>query len=131
MDKLDKVKALVGCRCPRCRIGKVFLGNPYALKKRRVNEICGYCGQYFEIEPGYFYAAMYISYLMMMVEGGLTAWLTYTLTHSDSIWVYLVVILTVMLSLSPINFRYSRLILLYYLSPKIKYDPNYREELLK
>jgi hypothetical protein len=42
---------------------------------------------------------------------------------------YLIIILSVTLFLSPINFRYSRLILLYYLSPKIKYDPKYKDDL--
>ena len=113
MPRFDKVKALINCRCPRCRIGRVFVGNPYALKKRRVNEICPYCGQFFEIEPGYFYAAMYISYFMIMFEGGLTGWLLFEITKSEFIGHYLAVILLVTLSLSPINFRYSRLILLY------------------
>lgn len=131
MARFDKVKAMINCRCPHCRMGKVFVGSPYAIKKRRVNEICPYCGQYFEIEPGYFYAAMYISYFMMMFEGGLSGWLLFEVTKSEAKGLFLAVILLVTLSLSPINFRYSRLILLYYLSPKIKYDPKYENESLE
>lgn len=129
MKKLDKLKALLEARCPHCRIGKVFTGSPYSFKKQRTNDICSYCGQYFEIEPGYFYGAMFISYFMILFEGGITAWVLFELTHSESIWLYLGVVLFVTLSLSPINFRYSRLILLYYLSPRIKYDPKYKKEL--
>lgn len=129
MGKYDKIKAFVNCKCPRCRIGKVFSGSPYAFKKRRTNEICSHCGLFFEVEPGYFYAAMYISYFMIIVEGGLTGWLLFEVSKSESIWLYLTVVLFVTLILSPINFRYSRLILLYYLSPKIKYDPKYKNDL--
>lgn len=128
MAKFDKIHAMIDCKCPHCRIGKVFVGNPYAFKKRRTNDICPHCGFFFEIEPGYFYAAMYISYFMMMFEGGLTWWLLFEITRSETIWLYLIVILLVTLLLSPINFRYSRLLLLYYLSPKIKYDPKYKND---
>lgn len=129
MAKFDKIKALIDCRCPHCRIGKVFSGSPYALRKRRTNQICSHCGFFFELEPGYFYAAMYISYFMIIAEGVLTGWLIFEIARSESIWLYLTTILSVTLFLSPINFRYSRLILLYYLSPKIKYDPKYKDEL--
>lgn len=129
MANFEKIKALIDSRCPHCRIGKVFSGSPYAFKKHRTNEICSHCGLFFELEPGYFYAAMYISYFMIIAEGGFTGWLLFEISKSESIWLYLVIILLVTLSLSPINFRYSRLILLYYLSPKIKYDPKYKDDL--
>ncbi len=129
MAKFDKIRALIECRCPKCRIGKVFSGNAYAFKKRRTNEVCSHCGLFFEVEPGYFYAAMYISYLMIILEGGLTGWLVFQVSKSDYIWLYLLVILSVTLFLAPLNFRYSRLLLLYYLSPKIKYDPRYKNDL--
>lgn len=129
MAKFDKIRALINCKCPKCRIGKVFTGSPYAFKKRRTNEVCSHCGLFFEIEPGYFYAAMYISYLMIIIEGGLTSWLVFQISRSEVIWLYLVIILSVTLLLAPLNFRYSRLLLLYYLSPKIKYDPKYKRDL--
>lgn len=129
MAKFDKIRALINCKCPRCRVGKVFVGSPYAFRKRRTNEICPHCGLFFEIEPGYFYSAMYISYFMIIIEGGLTGWLVFQISKSETIWLYLVIILSVTLLLAPLNFRYSRLLLLYYLSPKIKYDPKYRQDL--
>lgn len=77
----------------------------------------------FEIEPGYFYAAMYVSYAMNVAEGGCLWVGTALLTHSDSPWLYLGTILGGLLILSPLNFRYSRVILLYWLSPKVHYQP--------
>ena len=129
MAKFDKIRALINCKCPKCRIGKVFTGSPYAFRKRRTNEVCSHCGLFFEIEPGYFYAAMYISYLMIIIEGGVTGWLVFQISKSEVIWLYLAIILSVTLLLAPLNFRYSRLLLLYYLSPKIKYDPKYKRDL--
>lgn len=129
MAKFDKLKALIDCRCPRCRIGKVFTGSAYAFKKRRTNDVCSHCGLIFEIEPGYFYSAMYISYFMIILEGGFAGWFVFQISSSEVIWPYLVIVLSLTLLLAPLNFRYSRLILLYYLSPKIKYDPKYKSDL--
>jgi len=40
----------------------------------------------------------------------------------ESLWLYLTVIFTGCLFLAPLNYRYSRVILLHLLSPKIRYD---------
>jgi len=96
-----------------------------------MNEICPYCGFRFEIEPGYFYAAMYVSYGLSVAQVTIAALLTYEITGSESPWVYLLVLMGVILAFAPFNFRYSRLLLLYYLTPKVKYDPKfekYRDE---
>jgi hypothetical protein len=86
---------------------------------------CPHCNLHFEIEPGYFYAAMYLSYAMNVLESLSLAAATYLLTHnSDSPWLYISIILTGCILLSPINFRYSRVLLLYWLSPKINYQPH-------
>ncbi len=80
----------------------------------------------FEIEPGYFYAAMYVSYAIVVGEM-LTIWmLTYYITGNDkSPWLYITTILISILLLTPANFRYSRVILLHCLSPKVKYNAYY------
>jgi hypothetical protein len=83
-----------------------------------------HCNLHFEIEPGYFYAAMYVSYALNVMEAfGIVA-ITWAVTqNTDSPWLYTGVILLGCLVLSPINFRYSRVLLLYWLSPKINYQP--------
>ncbi|WP_370580077.1 hypothetical protein [Mucilaginibacter sp. FT3.2] len=66
---------------------------------------------------------MYVSYALNVFEALGLAWLTYTVTHNaDSPWLYLGVIILGCLVLAPINFRYSRVLLLYWLSPKIHYQ---------
>ena len=105
----------------------MFVGSTYGFRRQRMNDVCPYCGFRFEIEPGYFYAAMYVSYglsVLQVVAGG---WLTYEATKSESPWVYLAVLMAVILAFAPFNFRYSRLILLYYLTPKVKYNPIYED----
>lgn len=54
----------LGCRCPRCREGKLFKHPVSAnLKKNMImNEACPVCGQPTEIEVGFYYGTSYVSY---------------------------------------------------------------------
>jgi len=124
----NKLVALVEARCPQCRVGKVFMGNTYNFRKQRTNDICPYCGLEFEIEPGYFYAAMYVSYAMAVLEVLVIGLLTYLFSNSESPWLYSAVLFVAILFLAPFNYRYSRLLLLFFLTPKIKYNPKYQDD---
>lgn len=124
MEAKGLLSAMASCRCPRCRTGKVFYGHPYSFKRQRSNQVCAHCGLYFEIEPGYFYISMYISYGFAVVETLITAFILYSLTHSESPWLYGFVLISIIILMAPINYRYSRIALLY-MTPKIKYDPRY------
>jgi len=57
-------KAVWDYRCPRCREGKIFdepfdFGDPLAMPKR-----CQVCDQAIEPEPGFYYGAMFLSYII-------------------------------------------------------------------
>ncbi len=111
-------------KCPRCRRGNMFAGGMYNFGSNKIYDHCPHCNLHFEIEPGYFYAAMYVSYALNIMEALIITATTYLLTHnSDSPWLYIGVILGGSVLLAPINFRYSRVFLLYWLSPKINYQP--------
>jgi len=116
-------------KCPKCRVGRMFVGNAYGIRRQRMNDVCPHCGFRFEIEPGYFYAAMYVSYGLSMAQLIIVGLLTYELTKSESPWVYLAVLVAAIVVFAPFNYRYSRLILLHYLTPKVKYNPKYEDEL--
>jgi hypothetical protein len=102
----------------------MFAGGMYNFGSNKIYDHCPHCNLHFEIEPGYFYAAMYVSYALNIMEALIITATTYLLTHnSDSPWLYIGVILGGSVLLAPINFRYSRVFLLYWLSPKINYQP--------
>ena len=125
MSQTAKSWAMLHTKCPRCRRGDMFSGGMYNFGSNKIHKTCPHCNLHFEIEPGYFYAAMYLSYAMNVFEALALVALTYLVTHnSDSPWLYISVILTGCVLLSPINFRYSRVLLLYWLSPKINYQPH-------
>ncbi len=127
-EKTSKFYALVHGKCPHCRRGDIFTGNMYGFKAQHTREICSHCAQRFEIEPGYFYAAMYVSYAMNVAEMVTVSMITYFVfgpLQDDTFWTYMITIFSGCFILYPFNYRYSRIILLHLLSPKIKYDAYY------
>ena len=128
MSKTSKTSAVIQAKCPRCRRGSIFSGPIYGLKSQQMNTHCPHCNMKFEVEPGYFYAAMYVSYALNVAEGVNIGILTYLVTNQldfEYVWLYMATIIGGCLLLAPFNFRYSRVMLLHWLSPKVKYNPDY------
>jgi uncharacterized protein (DUF983 family) len=124
MATTSKTWAMLHAKCPRCRRGAMFSGKVYGLTTNRININCPHCNLYFEIEPGYFYAAMYVSYALNVGSSFTLAMLTYFITgNTTSPWLYIGVIIGGCFLLAPLIFRASRVLLLYWLSPKIHYQP--------
>ena len=120
----SEFKAALHAKCPKCRTGNMFTGPMYSFGTQKMNERCPHCNFMFEIEPGYFYVAMFVSYAMNVAEMVTVAIGTSILTGSHSPWLYVALLLGVSFILSPFHFRYSRVILLYWLTPGVKFDPN-------
>lgn len=113
-------------KCPRCRVGHVFNGPTYSFKVQKMNENCPHCSLKFEREPGYFYVSMFVSYAMSvaeMVTAGVAAYVFGLALNYENLWYYVTILFGVIFLLSPFNYRYSRIILLYWLSPGLHYDP--------
>ncbi len=50
--------------CPRCRRGSLFV-KPYTLKSAyKMHDRCPNCGQTYEPEPGFYFGAMFLSYII-------------------------------------------------------------------
>ncbi len=116
---------MIHSKCPKCHVGNVFEGRVYSLRKQHMNEVCPHCGVKYEVEPGYFYAAMYVSYALSVAEIVSVSVAIAVLSRSESPWVYLAGLAVTILLFAPFNFRYARLILLHFLTPKISYDPRF------
>lgn len=118
-------------KCPKCREGNMFATKMYTLEGQKMHKECPKCGFVFETEPGYFYVAMFVSYAMIVAEMVTLAVGTYVLTGSESPWLYTALLLSMAFIMSPINFRYSRVVLLYWLTPGLRYDPKRLSRLKK
>jgi uncharacterized protein (DUF983 family) len=123
--KLSEFSAAVKGKCPRCRQGNVFSNSMYGLKSQTMHDRCPHCNLKFEREPGYFYVSMFVSYAMNVAEMVTIAILTYFITGNlENPFLYMAVIFPFVFILAPFNYRYSRIILLYWLTPGLNYDPN-------
>lgn len=125
MKQMDAKKrllpAIIACKCPRCRVGQVYLHGAYHLEDRRMLTQCSHCGLTYEKEPGYFYAAMYVGYAFVVAELVTAAIVTAIFTSSNNPWLYLDIMIPFVILLSPFNYRYSRIVLLYFLTPGLHY----------
>jgi uncharacterized protein (DUF983 family) len=126
MKPISKIQAVIRCKCPRCRKGAIFSGPIYTFKGQVTNEYCPECHLRFEREPGYFYVSMFISYAMNVAEmiticvGAyiLGAQLTF-----ENLWLYIGIIIGAVFLFAPFNYRYSRVMLLHWLTPGLGYVP--------
>ena len=125
---LSEFQAALHAKCPKCRKGNMFANSTYSLRGQKSYTNCPYCNFQFEIEPGYFYVAMFVSYGLNVAQMITLAVGTYMLTGSESPWLYVGILLGTAFLLSPFNYRYSRVILLYWLTPNLFYDPKRAEK---
>ncbi|VTQ06875.1 Uncharacterised protein [Sphingobacterium daejeonense] len=119
----SELKSAIEGKCPRCRTGNMFAAPLLSFKSQKMLERCPACDLKFEKEPGYFYVAMYVSYAMSVAELVAACVATYVLSGNlESPWLYVIVALTVTILLAPFNNRYSRIILLYFMTPSFKFN---------
>lgn len=118
---MTKLKAIIHHKCPRCRRGDMYTNSMFSWHYSRMHDHCPVCQLKFEIEPGFFYAAMYVSYVLIVAElvnCGILAFILFDNTEEYKIIGFT---LAPVILLFAFNFRYSRTLLLHFLSP-IKYE---------
>ncbi|MBB5637016.1 uncharacterized protein (DUF983 family) [Pedobacter cryoconitis] len=133
MVPITKLEAVIQCKCPRCRQGNIFSGKMYSFsfKGQVTNEYCPHCNLRFEREPGFFYVSMFISYAMNVAEMISASVATYVLGLPlvyDNLWYYVGILLLTVFICSPFNYRYSRVMLLHWLTPGLGYIPGSGDE---
>lgn len=128
MPKPSSLGAIASCKCPRCRKGDVFTHPAYNLSKfDHMHEQCPVCGMYYEVEIGFFWGAMYISYGFSVGIVALVGVLLYTLANDPPIWVYLAAVTFIVISTTPLLFRYARILMLHLFSG-VKFDPSFSRD---
>ncbi len=113
MPERTYLEALLKGKCPRCREGEMFSHGAYNLKKfSLMNEYCPHCGVRLEPEPGFYQGAMYVSYGFTVAILVILSVILF-FAGNPSEWTAITIIITVMLILAPLNYRYSRIVYLY------------------
>ena len=120
----NQYKAIANAKCPRCREGDMFKNNllERPLKPLEMHEHCPSCQLKFEIEPGFFWASLYISYAMNVAIMVATVLALSIFTNAKSPLDFIIPVVVIMFLTFPVVMRYARVLLLYFFA-SIKYNP--------
>ncbi len=125
--KESMVYSVFKAKCPVCHEGDVFTSNKvYNIKEfDKMHDKCSVCGHKYEIENGFFYGAMYVSYAMTVAFSVATFLLTYWFWPNAEYYNYIINIILVVVLLAPITYRGSRLL---WMKIFTKYNPDYKKK---
>lgn len=123
LKKGTKIYSIFKNKCPKCNEGDFFAdNNPLHLKKvLKTNEYCPNCGFKYEIEPSFFYGAMYVSYGLTVGISIITFIILYALGF-NLIEVFIGIIIALVV-FTPFTLRLARLI---YINLFVSYNPEYK-----
>lgn len=114
------IKSILKKKCPRCRESSLFI-EPLALNKPLdMPERCKVCGQNFMPEPGFYFGAMFISYILssfffLLIAAITIIYFDWSVEGAFALIIFLGAIFYIWL------LRISRSI---WINIMIKYDPN-------
>jgi len=115
---MARIISLLNCKCPKCEKGKVFHSKGFVLLGRMpiMNENCPSCQHKFEMETGFFFGAMFVSYAMAVAEAIVVFLIAFNFVKSSILLVLIVAM--VILLMGFVNLRYSRMIWMYLFTKK-------------
>jgi len=118
MSSTSLIVSIATQKCPSCRKGKMFVGHPYNLKTfNKMHDKCSNCGSSFDLEPGFYMGAMYVSYAIQIAVFALIFILSQIFYSEAGIAWYAIWIIGIILLSFPIIFRVSRSIWLHIFVP--------------
>ena len=114
ISKGSKLYSILFNKCPKCHVGKFWASdNPFKnmfFSTKNSCKTCENCSLAYELETGFWYGSMYVSYAIsvavMLLFWSLTTSLFSTITTFNEILIIVIAIILV----SPLNYHVSRLI---------------------
>jgi len=127
MSNPSKLLAVVNARCPQCHEGRLFKFKFWNLFNfSQMHEHCPSCHVRYEVEPGFFFGAMYVSYAFtvgIMLVGGIVI---FNFFNDPPAMGYIVPITSISLAMVPFNFRTARVLFIHLFS-----GLHYQKDILK
>ena len=122
LKKGSKLNSILTGSCPKCQNESMYSDkNPLHLTKvLKMNQNCSHCGLKYQIEPSFFYGAMYVSY-GLNVALGIAAFIVSFVFFGASIEQSFLSIVITLIVLFPFVLRLSRNL---YINMFVSYDPN-------
>jgi uncharacterized protein (DUF983 family) len=121
LKKGSKLYSILTGTCPKCQNESMYLDkNPLHLSKvLKMNENCSHCGLKYQIEPSFFYGAMYVSYGLNVAVGIAAFIISFVIFKSNLKIAFLAIIASLIISF-PLILRLSRNI---YINMFVSYAP--------
>jgi uncharacterized protein (DUF983 family) len=107
--KGSKLYSILTGTCPKCQQESMYLVKSmlHLNKLLKMNEHCSHCGLRYEIEPSFFYGAMYVSYALnvaICVAAFIVSFVVFNLNLKESF----IAIIVSLIILFPLVLRWSR-----------------------
>jgi uncharacterized protein (DUF983 family) len=109
LKKGFKLNSILTGTCPRCQEESMYVDkNPYNIKNiYKMHDNCSHCGLHYQIEPSFFYGAMYVSY-GLTVGIGIAAFIISKVIIGLKLNQSMITIILALVVLMPITARLSR-----------------------
>ncbi len=122
LKKGSKLNSILTGSCPRCQNESMYLDkNPLHFSKiLKMHENCSHCGLKYQIEPSFFYGAMYVSYGLNVALSIAAFVISYLIIHTSLKTAFIAIILSNII-LFPFVLRWSRNI---YINMFVPYNPD-------
>jgi uncharacterized protein (DUF983 family) len=105
-------------KCPHCREGQVFTHKGTNIRKfREMNTHCPHCEVKFESEPGFFWGAMYFSYVYSVASFIIIGFFFFSMSDDVNLTHYIGTVIAFTLLTSTLSYRLSRLLMMYIAAP--------------
>ncbi len=124
-----KLYSILTGSCPKCHQESMYTdANPYHFNKLfDMNSTCSHCGTKYQMEPSFFYGAMYVSYAVG-IAFGVAAFIISYLIFGSSLKVAFGAIIATLIIFMPVIIRLSRNIWINFF---IHYDKNWKNSSTK
>ena len=126
LKKGSKLNSILTGSCPKCQNESMYVDkNPLHLGNvLKMNENCSHCGLKYQIEPSFFYGAMYVSYALNVAVGIAAFIISHIFIGLNLVQSFIAIIVTLIITF-PFVLRWARNS---YINMFISYDPNASKE---
>ena len=127
--KGSKIYAMITGCCPKCHEENMYLdANPFNIMKiYAMHEKCSHCKLVFQIEPSFFFGAMFVSYGLGVLIGIITFLISFFVFHADLKTSFIAIVVALILC-NTLIMRWSRNI---WINIFVHFDKNWKENLSK
>ncbi|MEZ0182593.1 DUF983 domain-containing protein [Flavobacterium oncorhynchi] len=121
LKKGSKLNSILTGSCPKCQNESMYSDKNllHLTNVLKMNENCSHCGFKYQIEPSFFYGAMYVSY-GLNVAVGIAAFIVSFVFFGANIEQSFIAIVITLILLFPFVLRLSRNL---YINMFVSYDP--------